>query len=113
MAGEDFHERGFARAVLTDNGLNFAGAEIEADVLQHFHRAEGFRQAFDRNGWGGRTDRDAASALNRTALRQAAHACFLRPRTAPPLPSRSLDIHRSSPARAATPITTRQAAMQP
>ncbi len=53
--GEDFHERGFARAVLTDNGLNFAGAEIEADVLQHLHRAEGFRQAFDRNGWGGRT----------------------------------------------------------
>lgn len=55
MAGKDFHERGFARAVLADDGLNLAGAEIEADVLQHLHRAEGFRQAFDRNGWGGRT----------------------------------------------------------
>ncbi len=44
-AGDDLDQRGFAGAVFAEQGVDLAGADIEADLLQHRHRAEGFGDA--------------------------------------------------------------------
>ena len=44
MAGKDFHQGGFACAVLANDGMNFTGADFERDVLQHLNAVEGFGQ---------------------------------------------------------------------
>ena len=41
-AGDDFDERRFARAVFADQGVNFAGAQFEGDVLERVNAGEGF-----------------------------------------------------------------------
>lgn len=39
-AGEDFDERGFARAVFTDKGRDLAGEEADVDAIQGFDAGE-------------------------------------------------------------------------
>ena len=41
MAGENLHQRGFAGAVLADQGMHLARHQIERDAEEHLHRPEG------------------------------------------------------------------------
>jgi hypothetical protein len=41
-AGEGFHEGGFAGAVLSDEGVNFAGHDGEGDAIEGEGSAEAF-----------------------------------------------------------------------
>ena len=47
-AGDDFDQGGFARAVLTKEGMDFAGEKIEGDALQSADSAEGFGDGVKR-----------------------------------------------------------------
>ena len=40
-AGDHLDQRRFARAVFTDQGVDFAGMEVERDTLQSVHAGEG------------------------------------------------------------------------
>ena len=59
-AGDDFDERGFARAIFAEQRVDFARLQIERHALQRAHRAEGFgdggeleeRRGHPRNGNG-------------------------------------------------------------
>lgn len=43
--GEDLHQRRFAGAVLTHQGVNFTGIDFQADVLEHPQAIEGLADA--------------------------------------------------------------------
>ena len=55
-AGDDFDERGFARAVFAEQGVDFARLQIERDTLERPDGAEGFgdcrklQELFHSNG---------------------------------------------------------------
>ena len=40
-AGDDLDQGGFARAVFADEGVDFAGAEVEGDALERLDAGEG------------------------------------------------------------------------
>ena len=45
FAGKHLDERGFARAVFAEQGMDFAAADIEADVLERMHRSKALGNA--------------------------------------------------------------------
>ena len=47
VAAEDFHQRGLAGAVFSDDRMDFARPEREVDVRKDFHRTERARQSHD------------------------------------------------------------------
>jgi hypothetical protein len=44
-AGDDFDERRFPRAVLTDQAVNLAGAKVEGNAFERVDAGEGFGDA--------------------------------------------------------------------
>lgn len=44
-AGKDFHQSGFAGAVLPHQGVDFAGVNLQADIFEHAQTVEGFADA--------------------------------------------------------------------
>ena len=57
--GDDLDQRGFPGAVLAQQRMDLARPDIEADVVQHPHRAEGFRdpRQFHQRGHSGSASR--------------------------------------------------------
>jgi len=45
-AREDLDQRGLARAVLSHQGVDLAGPQVQPDVREHGHRAEALADAF-------------------------------------------------------------------
>jgi hypothetical protein len=46
-AGNDFHQRGLARAVLAHQGMHGARAQLEADVVECDHAREALADSVD------------------------------------------------------------------
>ncbi|OPZ14860.1 MAG: hypothetical protein BWZ10_01827 [candidate division BRC1 bacterium ADurb.BinA364] len=49
---QDVHQRGFAGAVFSQQGVDFALGQLEMDAAQRLHGAEGFSYAFQDDGGG-------------------------------------------------------------
>src|SRR5262249_6817862 len=49
-AAEDTDQRGFAGAVLADDGVDFAEPDVEVDAVERERGAESFADAFDAGG---------------------------------------------------------------
>ena len=45
MAGQDLHQRRFARAVLTDDGMHLAGTQVERNAAQDLDRSKALGQS--------------------------------------------------------------------
>src|SRR3989442_4950222 len=52
-AAEDFHQRGFARAILSHQSNDFAFADLQADVVERHHAGEPFGDSLhlEKGGW--------------------------------------------------------------
>ena len=51
VAGEDLHQRGFARAVVADQRDYLAGVDFSFDIRQRGHRAKMFRDVAQLQYW--------------------------------------------------------------
>ncbi len=50
QARHDFDQRRFTGAILAEERVNFSGAHVEVDIVQHLQSGEGLGYSSERNG---------------------------------------------------------------